>query len=337
MVHLDVCQSVLRAFPAARHSQRIEPLGGAGGFSGAQFWRVKTEQAVLALRCWPRPHPTPQRLRFLHALLRHVYEQGVRCVPVPLRTAMGESWVECAGHLWDLTPWLPGTAAEAQRPEPLRLQAAMATLAEFHQAAASFPEFSRQTGPSPGLAARREQLDRLLREGTEQLQAALAPEVWPEGVPLAQRIVQLFPLTAPAISRQLHRASELRGPIQICLRDVWREHVLFTGNQVSGLIDFGAARPETPAADVARLLGSLAGDETWAWEQGLRAYEEVRSLSTVERELIPIFDRTTVLLAGLNWIEWIFVERRQFSDRAPIARRLEHFAERLARLPGKLL
>ena len=35
---------------------RLEPLGNAGGFSGARFWRLERPHRPLCLRRWPREH-----------------------------------------------------------------------------------------------------------------------------------------------------------------------------------------------------------------------------------------------------------------------------------------
>ena len=92
-------------------------------------------------------------------------------------------------------------------------------------------------------------------------------------------------------------------------------------NLVTGIVDFGAMRVESVAADLARLLGSLAGDDPQAWQARPGRYQQVRSLSDDELRLVTVFDRTTVLLGGLQWLEWIYLEGREFSDhRAVMAR-----------------
>ena len=37
-----------------------EPLGGAGGLSGARLWRYRSERGPLVLRAWP-PHGPGRR------------------------------------------------------------------------------------------------------------------------------------------------------------------------------------------------------------------------------------------------------------------------------------
>ena len=142
-------------------------------------------------------------------------------------------------------------------------------------------------------------------------------------------MIELFRLAAPTVLALLDHATVLHVPLQPCIRDIWHEHVLFEGETVSGLVDFGALRPENVAADIARLLGSLAGDHAADWKLGLSAYEQVRPLSASERELITAFDRSAVLMSGIQWLQWIYLEGRTFE--AP-QRVLDRLDENLARL-----
>ena len=48
-----VARQVVAAYAELRAATGWEPLGGAGGFSGARLWRVTTGQGVFALRAWP--------------------------------------------------------------------------------------------------------------------------------------------------------------------------------------------------------------------------------------------------------------------------------------------
>ena len=61
--------------------------------------------------------------------------------------------------------------------------------------------------------------------------------------------------------------------MQPCLCDPWHDHVLFTGDQVSGVIDYGSVKEDHIAVDLARLLGSLVEDDENAWSIGLKAYQ----------------------------------------------------------------
>ena len=126
-VEFDV-QQVLGRYPSRARSQAVTPLGMAGGLSGANFWKVSSPSGVLVLRRWPKDHPPPDRLQWIHGVLRQVSRHGVTYVPVPLETLERETVVVHRGHLWELSPWMPGVADFYQRPSTARLTAAMSAL-----------------------------------------------------------------------------------------------------------------------------------------------------------------------------------------------------------------
>ena len=93
----------------------------------------------------------------------------------------------------------------------------------------------------------------------------------------------------------------------------------------------GVGYHDTVATDVARLLGSMAGNHMEARQQGLLAYQEVRPLTVTELELVECFDQANVILSPLNWLQWLLVERRQFADLSLVWQRLDELIERFPR------
>jgi hypothetical protein len=100
------------------------------------------------------------------------------------------------------------------------------------------------------------------------------------------------------------------------------------------MLDFGAMDVDSVAGDVARLVGSMAGDDVSLRQVGLEAYACVRPLSPEELALVATYDRSGVLLSGVNWIRWLVVERRPFPDRAAVDARLIELTGRLRSLAG---
>ncbi|MBX3413459.1 MAG: phosphotransferase [Pirellulales bacterium] len=323
---------VLDAYSPLARGARVEFLGQAGGLSGAVFWRVRTPVAVLCLRRWPREHPTRRRLDWIHAVLTHAAGRGIDFLPVPLATSRGETIVERDGHLWELAPWLPGRSDFAAQPTVERLEAALAALARFHIAVADFPTNAPRIGPAPGIAARLEQASKLAAEELDQLSAAIADHDWPELVERARGIVAALKAPLPRVRPTLQQVRERSVPLAPCLRDIWHENVLFEGEHVTGIVDFGAMRVDSVATDVARLLGSMAVDDLPKWRAGLAAYQQVRPLSHDESELVAAYDASGVLLAGVHWLRWLYVEGQTFDDRPRVLARLDHFLGRLTRL-----
>jgi homoserine kinase type II len=325
---------VIAAYPPSCAARQVSFLAGAGGFSGALFWRLETERGPLCLRCWPREHPSRERLEFIQAVLWHVQQEGFRRLPLPLETRSHAGYVCEAGRLWELAPWLPGKADYRQAPSPSRLRAAMTTLAEFHLAAASFPLPDRGRGAPPGIHERLERLAGCSPARLGRLSEAVVPGDWPELALRARQWLDFAPRALPLVQSALAPAAQWTVPLQPCIRDIWHDHVLFEGGQVSGLVDFGALRTDTVATDVGRLLGSLASDDRQAWREGLAAYSAVRPLSREEIALATAFDRANTLFAGLSWLEWIYLDQRHFEDRGAVLARLDENLPRLASLVG---
>jgi Ser/Thr protein kinase RdoA (MazF antagonist) len=337
-------EPVMAHYDSVRTS-RVTALGHAGGFSGACFWRLETAAGPLCLRAWPPEHPSFERLRWIHGLLAHVWRQGFREVPVPLCDRRGNTLVRHGDRYWELAPWLPGKADYRQHPSRARLASAMKALARFHVAAESFngalgsgaldcagvpqPTARPAFGGAPALLERKQLVSDFLGEHAERIGQALRPELWPELYHRARRVAELFPRVARRIQRELEDAAGVVVALQPCLRDVHDQHVLFTGEAVSGLIDFGASRQECVAADLARLLGSCVGDDRPAWREALDDYRRLRTLSREEEGLVPVYDRSGVLLGPMLWLRWIYCEGR-FSWRPAAA--LARIDEGLARL-----
>jgi len=331
-----ILRQILTRFPVVGlppwEQLQMESLGGAGGFSGARFWRIHAAGITCCLRRWPAEHPSPVRLAFIHDVLRHVFQRGVSVVPVPVPADDGNSFAVVDGHLWELTPWLPGKADYRDDPSPARLQAALRTLARFHVAAATFPAGEPNVAPSPGLRQRLEIIQRWLSGDCDRLATRITSGDWPALAERARRLLPLFRDLAPAVQRRLAEAAPVPLPGQPVLRDIWHDHVLFEGARVSGIVDFGAMRIDTVAGDVARLLGSLALDDENVWRAGLAAYESTRPLSAEERRAVTVFDRSTTLLSGMNWLRWIYLEGRVFDDRRRVEARLDEILARAAEM-----
>lgn len=324
---------VLNRYPAECQPAVCTPLHGAGGFSGASIWRLDTARGPLALRRWPPEHPTPERLAWIHAVARHALQQGFNLLPQPIATRDGQTFAIQAGRLWQVEPWLAGVADYANRSSTPRLQNALIALARFHRAAEIFPGVDPQHGPSPGVIERRTRLAKLLAGGMAELTAALESRRLPaEIAQLGRRWLTLVPRAAYIVTAELDAAATLTVRQQPCLRDIWSEHVLFAGEEVSGIIDLGAMRAETVATDVARLLGSLEGDNATGWQTGLAAYGSIRPLDDRELRLATAIDRGNVVLSGTLWLQWLAVEGRTFDDVSAIAARIRRGLERLETL-----
>jgi homoserine kinase type II len=340
---MDELRVLLDSYPSKYRATRIEPLGNAGGMSGAKFWRITTSAGALMLRCWPTEHPTSDRLRFIHAVIQHA-ALAVDFLPVPIKANDGGSFLSVGGHLWELAPWLPGAANYEIAPSEGKMRAAMTALAQFHHATSDFQPFPEnaatlRVASPPALPRRLARLRELNSDRIKILSNAINDTTWPELAVLAHQFITALPHAVPRAIARLEPLTNIALPLQPCLRDIWHDHVLFTGNQVTGLVDFGALDIDTPATDIARLLGSLAPTSpphfaeghrnASAWQTGLDAYNAIRPLSQNESRAIHAIDAANPILAGCNWITWIYVDRRKFENRQQVLGRFRNIVDRL--------
>jgi homoserine kinase type II len=235
---------------------------------------------------------------------------------------------------------MPGKADYWSDSRPARLQAAAVTLAQFHRAVESFPSPGGRTpdelptprlGLSASIAERLALVGRLRRNGFSDLWASVWENrsVMPALADRAEALLELVYPQLEDLQHELAAASRIETPQQPCLRDIWHDHVLFEGNRVSGIIDIGSMRLDNVAIDIARLLGSLCGNDRDGWATGLDAYRACRPLAETELALLRTFDRSQVMLAGVKWVEWVFVELRTFDDPPAVVERMERILSRL--------
>ncbi len=125
-------------------------------------------------------------------------------------------------------------------------------------------------------------------------------------------------------------------PIQYVLRDIHRDHILFTDREPTGLIDFDAVRMDTPATDLARWVGSFhvppgkSGDREIekVWEAALAGFRDENSLKSCPQRDLNVglardlcFATTWISLA--NWLVWVLCQQRAFpAGQNAVARRI---------------
>jgi Ser/Thr protein kinase RdoA (MazF antagonist) len=315
-------REVLRNYPNLT-IESIRPLGSGGGLSGAWLWRVAADAGPFCLKAWPPGDPSPERLGWIHdrmAAAELDFVPGVR------RAAGGRTWITAGGRLWDLTAWMPGRADFRERPTPQRLAAACTALARLHLAWA--PACST-FAPCSGVGRRLTQVNDWLKlrltgwqPDERELPPGFRPLVNQAWLLVRDRFAKLPELLAPwAATRPL--------PAQPCLCDVWHDHVLFEGDAVSGLIDYGGLKVDHVAVDLARILGSLAGRDAALRSAGLEAYVRVRPLVAEEEALVRVLDLSGTVLGTATWVRWLCRDRRTFDDPGAVVRRLEELLSRV--------
>src|SRR5262249_8624746 len=147
----------------------------------------------------------------------------------------------------------------------------------------------------------------------------------------ARKAWQLLPPCLQIARRLLEPLREIPYRQHPCLGDVWHDHVLLLGTQISGLIDYGAARFDTPAADLARLLGSFAPTDDELFSHGLKTYRSMAMVTDEEVGLVHILDYTGAALSAATWLLWLYRDARVFDNRPAVAQRLAMLVDRLER------
>jgi Ser/Thr protein kinase RdoA (MazF antagonist) len=222
---------------------------------------------------------------------------------------------------------MPGRADFSSNPSLERLAAACVALARLHEAWVD----NSEAMPCPAVKRR------MLRWRAWQ---DLVNSGWRPGtggfgpclINLVQRAWPLLERTLPRLPSRLVPWLTRPLPVRTCLCDIWHEHVLFEGAAVTGLIDYGSIRTDHVAVDLARMLGSLAGDDKELFAAGLVSYGDIRKLSEQEVELVYVLDSTGTQLGVANWLMWLCHERRPFEDVDAVARRLAALVNRLETL-----
>jgi Ser/Thr protein kinase RdoA (MazF antagonist) len=320
--------AVLAASGQAASGLRWVPVA-AGGFSGAVVWRGEDEAGtpIFALKAWPAEGMTADRLRLIHGWMLDV--QGLAFVPRVLAALDSATVVEHGGRVWDIERWMPGTADFHANPCRERLTAACAALARLHRA---WSRRSRTVPSCPAVLRRLRLLDEwnALRSRFHAAGAAGASSV----IDALRRGAEIVDRHADAARRRLDRWMPFPSTVQPCLCDVWHDHVLFTGNELTGIIDYGAMKEDHVAVDLARLLGDLAGDDDAAFAAGLAAYAAAGGILDRPAKFVRDLDQTGTLCGIIGWIRRTISDGRFDFASARIAARIRWLCSRFEPRPA---
>jgi homoserine kinase type II len=327
----DAVPLVLSRFPARFQPRApVDSLGNAGGHSGARLWRYRAADGVLVLRAWPLEGPSAVHLKTIHDWLRAAADLGF--IPVPITGLDGESVLARAGRCWELAPWKPGAPDLGSPPSRDHVLLALEALAALHV------RLSARCDPavSPGLRLRARELQSLEGGGLDVLENALARSTEGKEREMGDRWLALARTAIPQILPDLHDRKLLRIPLQPCLRDARPEHLLFEGNALTGLVDFGAMGIETVAADLARLIGEWFPGDPQLRDEAMEAYGRIRPLGESEAALLTAFETAADVLVASHWLRWRFLEHRTFEDPLALTRGIARGLERIERLTTRL-
>jgi Ser/Thr protein kinase RdoA (MazF antagonist) len=327
--HLDhAARSVLQRYCQAAPNATLRRLAQHGGFSGARLWQVSGGGITAVLKAWPSTEVDAGRLVRIHHLMHAARLAGLDFVPAVYVDDRGRTVVDQAERLWDLAEWRFGEGFCAA-PSTRRVENACACLARLHAAWASPGAI---VGPCPAVQrrlARLHEWKKLVsggwRPAVDAVHGAVQAPI--EG---AWRTVNLW---FDSAAQMLMPWVDRLFPLQPCLCDIWHDHVLFQGETVTGIIDYGSAKVDHVAVDLARLLGTTVQDDATLRAAGLEAYGPVRALSFEEQELVTVLDKTGIIVGLANWVRWLYLDRRPFEDYSMVAQRIQKLLARVERWP----
>ena len=296
--------------PEFRPLAEPEPLGNAGGMSGARLWKFSSPRGPMAARAWPVGGRSLGEIETIHAWLNRA--NTLTFVPVPVAAKSGRTIHEIAGISWEIAPWMPGEADREEPPSLARVRSAFAALAAFHERLGP----STECGFSPGLAMRAREIEDLpqfitswtaiVRSAPEDDVRAMALE-W---LAIASRIaIRILP--------EIRAAASLAVALQPVLRDARPDHLLFINDRVTGLVDFGAMGIDTVAADLARLCAEWIGENSDLREEAVSSYRQARPLTETEEALIAAFERSATFSPGAAGFSGTSCKRSPSKTRPP--------------------
>lgn len=312
--------TVLSQYSAAISGLKWSHVANAG-FSGATVWCGESEGIPhFALKAYPPGSMNEGRLLAIHGWLRAAGR--LPFVPRVLCTVEGTSFVEAADRFWEFTSWMPGTADFHQRPTRERLEAACAALAELHRI---WQPASPISGPVPGI-------ERRLHVLAEFREWSAANHFFSARDDLLRRTREQVQRLLPTAEQALLAASTRKLPLYPCLCDVWHDHVLFTGDAITGVIDYGAMKIDHAAVDLARLLGSLVPGDRTEFIAGLTAYRTAGGVLEPSDSFVWMLARTGTICAAAVWLLRFFAHGAVLTHPTPATSRIEMLVTELERI-----
>ncbi|MDW8243749.1 MAG: aminoglycoside phosphotransferase family protein [Thermogemmata sp.] len=299
----------------------------SSGFSGAVLWRALDDQGNprMVLKGWP-VDVLSERLHQIHQWME--LANHLPYVPRLYRWRTGGTVLDQIGRCWDLTSWQMGEVC--RQPDLLEVSQACRAVAQLH---AAWPQYGY--GTCPAARHRWEWLERWqqLPLPVDMLRRQYPP--WEDVLQAAERILR--EQVQPTLKR-LQSWLGREGPLQVCLRDLRSEHVLFfrSGSliQVSGIIDYGAMAIDHPAVDLARLLADYAAAQperaAGIYAAGQQAYQDAGGNLQPWLHHLPLLAHAGHLAALVRWLVRLAAKNLPESVTLPLVfARLEELLRRL--------
>lgn len=329
MIDPDIPQPIVQAAVNCCDIISIRKL--TSGLSGSTIAHCRaTDGREYALKRWPDGF-SRNRIESIHRVIRHAWKEGcdIIALPVIFRPLTNSALphkeppdsvgtvLSANGKYWELSHWRPG--------EPLNINADLDAIRRGAEAISRFHGCTASLGSlhqiPPIIEERLQTLASRQRHFPIPIQsinqANLPTEVATALRDAANLLHWKWDEAYAQIYQSLTGHSGCKLATQYVLRDIHAEHLLFSAEEPTGLIDFDAVRVDTPASDLARWAGSfLPGRHATEhiWEAIFSGYrgntDNAAATPTIELAADLCFAGTWLSLA--NWLVWLLVEQRRF-------------------------
>jgi Ser/Thr protein kinase RdoA (MazF antagonist) len=214
-------------------------------------------------------------------------------------------------------------------PTSRQLESTLDALVLFHNTAADSVQTRGNnqslrvaTEYSPGMTRRLSIVSELSSGLLASFIKATASEPDPEFRSCAKRLCAALEYWLPWLTKQLTEVARLSYQLQPVIRDLWRPHVLFTDERITGIIDLNAMATDHVGLDVTRLLRSWFGADVERIREAMTLFCQQRLLDHNDCRLLQAFDAATVLLSPVTWLRRRFVETSECCLRRDVLDRL---------------
>lgn len=279
--------------------QRIN-VGFSGAIVYAGTW-LGESTPFYALKLWSIEDK--QRIEEAHSVQR-AFHNSLEVVPDLIENRQGSTLTIVGKRCWEISEWRPGQPMEI--PTKNRIEAAASAIAALHQ---SHQFKTQQDRLNERVAYVNAAIDRL---------HVLALPVW-----LRALADLLKPIRSPIPAANPRNIQWIHG-------DLHREHMLFLGNSVTGIIDFTNTKVDHPAIDLARYLGDTLDDSSLL-EPAVAAYRLAGGAVDVTVDLVRYFCHVIASGALAHWIEQWATGKISADRQSDLRQRMEHLGGQVIR------
>lgn len=304
------------------------------GFSQSRIWRLaprltnvsfsfdsktsidRISENGFAIRCWGRSvedRDSIQRILFFQQSAHHALNDSI--VPEVLHWTDQTTCLEIDGSIWTIERWRPGDFLKHNaRVSDQLLQNAFQVLERLHTVGRAL---GVQRAIAPGILERSSKLAKWSSTDWSQRTMRNAKKFrtfpsnrleWNSCESILESAIDHFHRHRISFTSQLQRLS-IPTDCYWVIRDLWRENMLIQEDQVTGIIDFGASRIDSPILESVRWLSS------WLSPDDARAGEYLEDRRWLSRDEYRFFDYLSTLLSLIQWFDWLLNEDRTFEGR----------------------